>query len=430
MAADRDPALAANAPPGREAPSPALTPPPHNPRFPLFDSLRAIAVLAVVLFHATELHGALFSAWWNDFAQFLADGVLLFFVISGFLLYRPFLVARLRGRPVPIRLYARRRALRIIPLYWTILTLLAIWPGIYGVFTGDWYIYYGFLQSYDLFTFWFGIAPAWSLCVEAAFYVSLPLWAAFAGRAAHGRRGRAWFPVEMALLAAVAVSGTVVRILARQGSIDPLLALNLPGASTWLVLGMMLAVLSVRFEGASSGIPRFVARRAGLLWAAALAAFFLLGVVDPLPELRTLADLRDAAAGTGASLSGSVAQEIATTLLRAVMLSCLVLPAVFGQAGEGVIRRVLAWRALAAIGLVSYGIYLWHFPIGQLLVLPDTANVFRHAAPLGLAEHFPGSAEVLSAFSVVAAASAALAAITYRLVELPFLRRKEPRERA
>ena len=41
-----------------QAPSPALAPPPGNPRFPLFDSLRAIAVLAVLAFHVAAITGS------------------------------------------------------------------------------------------------------------------------------------------------------------------------------------------------------------------------------------------------------------------------------------------------------------------------------------------------------------------------------------
>src|SRR3712207_6891277 len=56
---------------------------------------------------------------------------------------------RSRGRPAPrIARYARRRVLRIVPAYWVALTLLAIFPGIVGVFTADWWRYYLFLQLY------------------------------------------------------------------------------------------------------------------------------------------------------------------------------------------------------------------------------------------------------------------------------------------
>jgi len=73
----------------------ALTPPPGNPRFPLFDGLRAVAALSVLLYHAGFYSRANEGA--TGLSPYLARlnvGVAVFFVISGFLLYRPLLAAR------------------------------------------------------------------------------------------------------------------------------------------------------------------------------------------------------------------------------------------------------------------------------------------------------------------------------------------------
>ena len=59
----------------------------------------------------------------------------VFFVLSGFLLYRPFLAADLDGlRPVALRDYARRGVLRIVPAYWLALTVIALWLNLDEVF--------------------------------------------------------------------------------------------------------------------------------------------------------------------------------------------------------------------------------------------------------------------------------------------------------
>ena len=131
-----------------DAPSPAVAPPPGNPRFPLFDSLRAIAALSVLTFHVAAIAGALERGFAGDVLAMLSRGVILFFVISGFLLYRPFVAARApRAGPRPSTArYARRRVLRIVPAYWVALTVLAVFPGIAGVFSDDWWRYYFFLQ--------------------------------------------------------------------------------------------------------------------------------------------------------------------------------------------------------------------------------------------------------------------------------------------
>jgi hypothetical protein len=76
-------------------PSPALAAPPGNPRFPLFDGLREIALLAVLLLHSSELSGRVGLSVGGRFGEAAGGlGVIAFFVISGFLLYRPFAAAR------------------------------------------------------------------------------------------------------------------------------------------------------------------------------------------------------------------------------------------------------------------------------------------------------------------------------------------------
>ncbi|HWH92968.1 MAG TPA: acyltransferase family protein, partial [Baekduia sp.] len=128
----------------------AVTPPPGNPRFPAVDGLRAVAVLAVVVTHTAFISGFNGHGFLGEITARLDSGVALFFVISGFLLYRPFVAGRYRGERGPkVTHYARRRVLRIVPAYWLALTVLAIWPGLAFVFTDKWWIFYGFLQNLD-----------------------------------------------------------------------------------------------------------------------------------------------------------------------------------------------------------------------------------------------------------------------------------------
>jgi peptidoglycan/LPS O-acetylase OafA/YrhL len=113
-----------------DGPSPAVAPPPGNPRFALFDSLRGLAAIAILTFHVFSLTGAMDKPVVGDTVAVLGPrSLILFFVISGFLLYRPYVAARADGRPGPrMSRYLRRRALRIIPAYWLALTVLAITP--------------------------------------------------------------------------------------------------------------------------------------------------------------------------------------------------------------------------------------------------------------------------------------------------------------
>ena len=106
----------------------AVAPPPHHPRFPLIDGMRAIAVLSVVLVHTTV--GARDLAIVGPLLAHLNIGVTIFFLISGFLLYRPFIAHRGGGAAAPpVVQYAKRRLLRIYPAYWLVLTVLVIVPG-------------------------------------------------------------------------------------------------------------------------------------------------------------------------------------------------------------------------------------------------------------------------------------------------------------
>src|SRR5215218_1558795 len=397
------------------APSPAVAPPPGNPRFALFDSLRGIAVLAVVVFHVFLVSGALERRVIGDAATVLGShGPIAFFAISGFLLYRPWVAATAaQAPPQRVGRYARRRALRILPAYWFALTALAVFPGIAGVFSGDWWRYYLFLQLYDQETLGRGIPVAWTLCVEVTFYVALPLWALVLRRVAH----RSWLRAELGALALLALAGAAIQLAASRQAISELVAQSLAGQSTWFAVGMALAVVSVAAEGPLARTPpvRLAIARPGLCWACAGAAFAaltalrydtggLLGIIgrlqSPQPYARTLAEIA----------------------LTATMIGLLLAPAVFEERAGGLPRRVLAAAPLAWLGVISYGVFLWHLTILELLALPQLRQQFS-ATGLGLAARLPAPTPALLLLTL--ATTCAVAAASYRLVELPFLRRKE-----
>ena len=71
------------------------------------------------------------GTWYGPFTTRLNLGVTIFFLISGFLIYRPFVNSRMNGAPAtPLARFLERRFLRIFPAYWLALTLLAIAPGL------------------------------------------------------------------------------------------------------------------------------------------------------------------------------------------------------------------------------------------------------------------------------------------------------------
>jgi peptidoglycan/LPS O-acetylase OafA/YrhL len=402
------------------APSPALAPPPGNPRFPLFDGLRALAVLGVLAFHSSELTGRIGFGVTGRFAE-VAGGqaVNAFFVISGFLLYRPFVSARMGGRSRPSSTrYARRRALRILPAYWVALTLLAIYPGIVGPFSHDWWRYYGYLQVYSLPTQQQGIAVAWTLCVEMSFYVVLPLWALAVSRVRIGRGMRGTLAGELLPLAVVALGGAVVQVAAARRLVAYPVATSLPGECLWLAIGMALAVASaaLQHDGRLPDGIRAVSERAGLCWAISAAAFVGLMLLVPSGGLFGLI--------AGVQRRQAIAPTLARLVLGALVVTFLVMPAVFGDRRGGFPRRFLAWRPLVGLGVISYSFYLWHLTIVELLAQGGHPGQFSAAGWNVLGRiHF---ARPLVLFVLSLALTTVVATISYRCIELPFLRRKEP----
>ena len=335
-------------------------------RFPLVDSLRAIAALAIVGFHAGLFAGVADStSLASRIASNLQVGVPIFFLISGFLLYRPFTRARLEGTGPPrTGAYAWRRFLRIVPAYWVALTLAAI-VGVAGAFTLSRVpVYYGFAQIYSSDTYAGGLSPAWTLCVEVSFYALLPLWA-LAMRALPKPGGRGvWLRQELVALAALfAFSVAYKSIVALSVDVNafssqPLL-MALPNFCDQFAVGMAIAVLSVYGEGRDRpvGLVRAIDARSWLPWAVAAVAF--------------------AVACAGIGLTGRIGDPLTRTsfMLRHELWTLValgvVLPAMLGDFGRGFPRRVLAWRPLAFAGLVSYGVFLYHVPWIQLLVRWD-----------------------------------------------------------
>ena len=400
------------------APSPAVAPPPGNPRFALFDSLRAIAVLFVIAFHVASVTGEINKPVIGDvFAVLGNQGLIIFFVISGFLLYRPYTAAHAAGRRRPnTRRYARRRALRIVPAYWVALTVLAIFPGIVGAFTGDWWRYYFFLQLYSSRTLGGGIPPAWTLCVEASFYISLPLWAVLA-RQLHAAFPRAWLRSELIPLTAVALLGVLVQLAASRQLISNLLATTLLGECTWFAIGMMLAVSSVAAQRAEVAprVVRIVTDHPTLCWIGAAACLAgVAAVLHPGGLFNIILSLRT---------RQPFSRTLGGILLSAGLSVLLVAPAVFGESAGGIPRRVLAWAPLAWLGLVSYGVYLYHLATAEILgEVSDPAHF--SASGLGLATRIHTLTTPIL-FGLTLTLSVGLAAISYYVVELPFLRRKE-----
>ena len=323
------------------ADAPNLTPPPGNPRFPLFDALRAIAALLVFANHTitgvypVAGHGTLY-VWAAALGR---EGVAIFFLISGFLLYRPFLVARRGGAPLRVLGYARRRFLRIVPAYWAALSIFLAAGFVSGVTAHNWWIFYAFGQVYSSTLIGRGIGVAWTLGVEVTFYALLPMFALVAGRL--GARARSMRP-DVVLLVLLAAASLGFR--AHYSSfVDAEKVSTLAGTFLWFALGMLLAIASVAVHER----PRTASPGARLWPVASWCSGVLLFVLSYEVEIGTI--------GLGAG-----AASVTIHLLSGLAALCILLPAAFETRAGGVVPALLRVRWLAWIGLVSYGVYLYH----------------------------------------------------------------------
>ena len=396
--------------------------PSSGARVPGIEGLRAIAACSILVFHTwlyADPSGSANLGRLDRFMPDLALGVTLFFTLSGFLLYRPFAAAILRGEPRPkIRRYFRNRALRILPAYWAILLICATVLGSALSWNASGQLVNGrlvdpgligraalFVQGYFPDTILLGIGPAWSLAVEAVFYCLLPLLTMFAVVLARGRTSRS---ARRSAVLAPAILLLAVGLMGKATAafLVPPSAAYAGWQQDWhsviersffcqadlFAFGMALAVLHVDSQDRSLRLPRW--------WRSAA----LIGAVGAYAAARRSGDWQ---------LSYSPRNTVIAAAC-ALVLALVVLPA------DGVTRsrvaRVLEARILVVIGVISYSIFLWHEPIVRWL---DDQGLTM-----------AGRVGFLVNLITVGAVTGVASMITYRLVEAPALRLKFHRGRA
>lgn len=352
------------------------------------ESLRAVAALGVLVGHTFLIALAYRGTSAGLKNQLISGGLLavfLFFTLTGYLLYWPFVRHYHGGARLDLARYARNRALRILPLYWVaVVVLLAVDP--LGAHRGDWWRYALFLQNYSPRTVERLDSPMWSLAVEVQFYIMLPLLAAAIGRISRGSVRRALVAVVALGCASFALRLAKV-ILASSTGFGPLYGpLSLPTLFFFFTTGMVIALLRLAWEERR---PRWLRGWLGSpdVWLVAAIPLWCLAAVDPR---------RESLIAAGAFL---------------VVAACVLAP------GRGWLVRVLDVRPLAAVGVASYSLYLWHVPL--LVYLSGIHLVFSDSAPTRDLTP-PHSFAQLLACALPACVAVALA--SYAVVEAPFLR--------
>jgi peptidoglycan/LPS O-acetylase OafA/YrhL len=339
---------------------------------PQLDGLRAFAVLAVMLFHA--------NVGWAK-GGFL--GVDVFFVLSGFLITRLLLEERIVTRAVALGRFYLRRILRLFPA----LVAVSIACGIYAwiwlphpqavqawrdvLATATYHM--NWVQALDRHRPLFGLLDhAWSLSIEEQFYVLWPL-ALIAAFRAGGTRA-------VGLVAGLGAAASAIwrALLLASGAATTRVYFGLDTHADGLLVGCALACVTVA-RPKVGGVPTRAVGR----WLGPVA----LALVVTAMATVTLAD-------RGLYDWG----YFVFVLLTAI--------AILDLYGRGPTSRVLRLAPLVAIGRISYGLYLWHWPIYLVL---NGGRIHWSFVPLTLLR---------------LAVSGAVAVLSYVLIEQPFLRLK------
>jgi peptidoglycan/LPS O-acetylase OafA/YrhL len=376
--------------------------PPGTRTFPTLNAVRAVGALGVVATHTAFDTGEILHGAHGAFLARLDFGVTLFFVLSGFLLGRPFVLAAAVGGAAPSTPhYLWKRALRILPLYWlTVVLALLLLPENRDLGLGDWLRNLTLTQLYTEGPLPAGLTQMWSLCTEVLFYLLLPVLAPLVlawplrGHADGWSAGRAL--VRLGVLAAVGLAWQVVAASSSNPTGEHYHQW-LPGFLPWFAVGIAFAVVGAR-SGQPGASPRWLLLdRLGhdLLgcWVIGIAVFVL--ACTPLAGPLTLVE-------------PTPLQAALKTSLYTLSAAMLLLPLVFGPEREGTVRRVAASRPAVWLGDISYGIFCLH-----LLVLEGVMSV------LGV-EEFEG--DFVRVFLLTVAGTIAVSALAYYLLERPVMR--------
>lgn len=341
---------------------------------PALSGLRGLAVVAVLYHHLPTDNGP---------RGFGLIGVCSFFALSGFLLTALLVREWDQNGRIRVSEFYRRRVVRLMPALVVFVPVVVIWTALLGFDETR-----QGLLTILLVSNWARIndepmgvlAHTWTLAIEAQFYLVAPALFLAAVRSRTARR-----PWMVPALLAGAIAGWRAVLWLFAGGLmnwaDGGLLIYVTRATDTrldaILVGMAVAFIFARTRIA---IPGWVA-------AVALTGLVGMGFADPEGDRMIVAGM-----------------SLATVCAGLVILHLIT--------ADSPLRRALSWSPLTFLGLISYGLYLWHLPVYKLLYFqaPGLPWWFVATAAVGL--------------------SLVLATVSYRLVERPFLghRRAAPPE--
>jgi peptidoglycan/LPS O-acetylase OafA/YrhL len=334
------------------------------------ESVRALAAIGVVEYHTMLLaivgrHR--YSQLDVTVARWGIAPIYIFFALSGYLIFRPF--ARRdygAGGRVNLAHYSLNRVVRLLPIYYVAVTLLLLVRTHTGL-GGDWWRFFVFAQAYSVHTATKLDAPLWTLVVELQFYLVLPFLAFAVARVSRRSALKAAL-----ILICIGAASLAYHASARNEATHLIAHLSFPANFVFIVVGMIIAVIETQWAALPLHRIPVVLRSSGTWLIAGVALW-------PL-------------AHRGAD---SVA----------LLASFLIVGSVILPLGSSPLVELLDWRPLATLGIATYSLYIWHFPLIQGLV---SLRVLRFSFFLDAA--------------IAIAICGAAALLSYRFIEAPFLR--------
>lgn len=387
------------------------------------DFIRASACVIVLFHHLAQRADYRSALGANPFIEVFTSvgglGVAMFFVLSGFLLARPFWLALDEGRPMPsLRIYALRRLARIVPGFWLALTVSFVLSVTVFGFALDGWLWLRYASGLLLVSDWHWTTlfpveingPLWSIGFEATSYFLLPL--GFVGLLALGRGKLRGWPARIAWIAVILAAMLAHLVFISVVEVDPLrrgwdFGLQ-GGAKTWMPWFNPFSFFAMFAVGAlGAGIGTLLTRSPTLL--CDLVAGICLLTIGSIIWTKGLVG-----GGEFYGLLRIPYEFPVFPLLVALTLA---------TAPSGlVLGRILDNPPVRFIARISFGIYIWHYLVLELVRLYWVPSMV-HA---GISD----PVEFLIASGVITAITLVVSTLSWRWLEEPVLRRARLLERA
>ena len=363
------------------------------------DSLRGFSTILIVVSHTffvsgyTVAHADSIGAYIDR----LNVGVAIFFVLSGFLIFRPFAHSLIHGSPLPkTRNYYLKRASRILPGYWLALFALAAMGAVTNNNLSGLLRNVFLIHPFTVTGLFTGIRQAWTLAVEMSFYVVVPAFAYVFVRPTKRRNGPVSASTLLKALSFLFLGAYAFRLFIHQIDFWFLKTAHLwlPSHMDTLALGMGLAVLVEAPASAKTllKVKNFIANHTGSFVVCSVFVWLISANINMAIGFDT--------------------SEFHIDLLCHFLygIASVLLVAPFCVESQSLLVKAMSFRLFTWLGTISYGIYLWHMAFISDLFLKGRLPY----------REFDG--QVLIRFLVVLPASIAIASLSYYVLERPTMR--------